>query len=264
MRIFPELGATGDVRRVNNRFWHRQFQRQSTKPQVAFDLAFGVVFPVLCFIFDPIVFQGGLLGRPLFPEYQTFMYLFSGIQMVVLCLWLVTGAGSELANALLGGALMVGATFCLGIGVLLFPFSVLGLMYFGIGVFGFIPFLTAHVYLRNGWRALRSPVRDASSFTCAMGATCGLLLVAAIPVVLSMQIRLTVAKSVDYIVRADPVHAPHAAQQLAVLRFLASNDLERIVEAYSTEIDENRKQLLNSYYREITGEDIESHRRFLD
>jgi len=263
MRIFPELAATSDVRPVNNGFWKRQFLQRSTRPQLVFDLIFGVVGPVLCFVFDPVVFQGGLLGRPFFPEYQTFVYLFSGIEMVLLCLWLVMGVGSELSNAMLGGALMVGGVFCSAIGILLFPFSVMGLM-LGIGLLGFTPFMTALVYLRNGWRALRTHASQPSTFTRATGSACGLLLVAGIPIALSMQIRSAVVKSVDYIIRADPVQAPYAAQQLAVPRYFANGDLERIVQAYASETDAKRKELLGSYYREITGEDIETRLRLLD
>lgn len=251
MRIFPELTTTSDIRPVKNGFWKRQFLQKTTRPQLVFDLIFGVVGPILCCVFDPLVFQGGLLGRPFFPEYQAFVYLFSGIQMVVLCLWLVMGSGSELSNSMVGGALMVGGTFSAGIGIVLFPFSVMG------------PFMTAIVYLRNGWRALRTPAGQPSIFTRATGATCGLLLVAAIPVGLSMQIRSAVAKSVDYIIRADPVHAPYAAQQLAVLRYFASADMERIPQAYLSERDESRKQLMRSCYREITGEDLEDRIRIL-
>jgi hypothetical protein len=108
MRIFPELAATSDVPPVKIGFWKRQFRQTTTGPQLVFDLIFGVAAPIFCFVFDPVVFQGGLLGRPFLPEYQTFVYLLSGIEMVLLCLWLVMGNGSELSNSILGGALMFG------------------------------------------------------------------------------------------------------------------------------------------------------------
>ena len=157
---------------------------------------------------------------------------------------------------------MFGGVFCCAIGIVLFPFSLMGMM-FGIGFLGFTPFLAALVYLRNGWRALRTPASLPSVFTRATGAGCSLLLVAAIPAGLSMQIRSAVAKSVDHIVRGDPIHAPHAAQQLAVLRFVANDYLERIPQAYLSERDESRKELMRSCYREITGEDLEERIRIL-
>jgi hypothetical protein len=78
---------------------------------------------------------------------------------------------------------------------------------------------------------------------------------------LSIQIRSAVTASVNDIVKGDPINAPHAVQRLAVLRFFAGADLERIVQAYFSEPDESRKQLMRSCYREITGEDLEARIR---
>jgi len=255
MRICPELAATSDAPPVKIGFWKRQFRQTTTGPQLVFDLIFGVVGPILCFVFDPIVFQGGLAGPPFLPDYQGVVYLFSGVEIILLCLWLASGKGNEVSNALIGGALLNGGLFCLTIAILLFPLSLIGLAV-GIGLFGFTPFFTGIVYLRNGWRALQSDADESSRLTWA-GAVCGFLLVAAIPIVLSLQVRSVVSKSVDEIIRADPVRAPYAAQQLAVLRFFASADVDRIVWAYASETDDNRKQFLKSCYREITGKDID-------
>ena len=255
MRIYPALAATSDDRAVKTGFWNRQFRQTTTRPQLIFDLIFGVVGPILCFVFDPIVFQGGLAGPPFLPDYQGVVYLFSGVEIILLCLWLASGKGNEVSNALIGGALLSGGLFCLTIAILLFPLSLIGLAV-GIGLFGFTPFFTGIVYLRNGWRALHSDAAESSRLTWA-SAVCGFLLVAAIPIVLSLQVRSAVSKSVDEIIRADPVRAPYAAQQLAVLRFFASADVDRIVWAYGSETDENRKQFLKSCYREITGKDID-------
>lgn len=256
MRIFSEPAALPNVPTAKNGFWKRQFLQKTNRPQLVFDLIFGVAGPILCFVFDPIVFQGGLAGPPFLPDYQGVVYLFSGVEIILLCLWLASGKGSEVSNALIGGALLTGGFFCLTIAILLFPISLIGLAV-GIGLFGFTPFFTGIVYLRNGWRALHSDANRSSRLTWATGAVCGFLLVAAIPIVLSVQIRSAAAKSVDEIIRADPVRAPYAAQQLAVLRFFASADVDRIVWAYDSETDENRKQFLKSCYREITGKDID-------
>jgi hypothetical protein len=50
----------------------RQFLPSRTNGQLIFDMSFGVVAPIACFIFDPIVFQSGQLPGPLLPSYQTF------------------------------------------------------------------------------------------------------------------------------------------------------------------------------------------------
>src|SRR5260221_79748 len=166
----PELGHP------KSRFWRRQFAPEVTIPQLVFDVIFGAIGPILCFVFDPIVFHAGFAGAPLFPAYQPIVYLFSGFEIVLLCFWLIMGPGSELWNAMFGAALLCGGLFCLAIGCILLPFSVMGLM-LGVGLFGFTPFLTALVYLRNGSRALRAKSYESSTFTRVVGALCGCLFV---------------------------------------------------------------------------------------
>ncbi len=43
-------------------FWRRQFQKESTALQKNSDWFFGVILPVICFVFDPIVFKGNNWG----------------------------------------------------------------------------------------------------------------------------------------------------------------------------------------------------------
>ena len=50
----------------------------------------------------------------------------------------------------------------------------------------------------------------------------------------------------------------NATHRLMVLRFLTSAELDRIVEAYVSEKDVQRREVLKSCYKEITGVDIES------
>lgn len=259
MHIFPELTAVPQIdTSMKQRFWQRQFlpTRTPTTPQVVFDLTFGVVAPIACFMFDPIVFQAGFGGPPLFPAYSTVVYLLSGFEIVLLCLWLLMGQGAEFSNAMLGGALILGGAFCLMIGLILLPFSAMGLL-LGIGIFGFTPFVTAFVYLRNGLRALRAKADPQSRFTRATGFLCGAVLVLGVPALLAWQIQTAASRSVDEILSGDALHASHAAHRLTVLRYLAAPELDRIVAAYISETDAQRKETLRSYYRQITGEDIE-------
>lgn len=237
-------------------FWRRQFQLSPTSGQVVFDLSFGVIAPIICFIFDPIVFQSGIGGPPLFPSYQTFVYLFSGFQIFLLCFWLVSGPRSAFANVAIGAVLFSGGLFCAAVGCLLAPYSVLGLL-FVVGILGFVPFVTAVVYLRNGWRALNTGLSDIPRFSYVAAFVLGLTLSLSIPALASIRIRSAVANSVDEILHADANHASRAAQKLKVLRFVAAADVDRIVEAYLSESDINRKLILKSCYRQITGEDIE-------
>ena len=251
-----------DLGHQRSRFWRRQFAPQVTRPQLVFDVIFGAIGPILCFVFDPIVFHSGFGGPPLFPAYQPIVYLFSGFEIALLCFWLIMGPGSELWNAMFGAALLCGGLFCLAIGCILLPFSAMGLM-FGVGLFGFTPFLTALVYLRNGSRALRAKSYESSTITRLVGALCGCLFVLAVPTLLALEIRMTVSSSIDEIVRGDSEQASRAAHRLAPFRFFADAELDRLVQAYIAELDPQRKQLLKSCYREVTGEDIEARVRIV-
>lgn len=253
---------TRNAHETKNHFWRRQFAAKVTTPQIVSDIAFGVIGPILCFVFDPFVFHSGFIGPPLLPEYQAFTYLFSGLQMALLCLWLLIGPGNQIWNWTIGGALVGGGIFCLAAGCVLAPFSIMGLM-FGIGIFGFTPFLTALVYLRNAIRAFRVRSHDESSFTRAFGLTVGLAFAVALPALSSMQIHQTVKSAVNEIVHGDPQHAAFAAHRLVTLRFFAGLELDQMANAYLSETDPARKEILKSCYREITGEDIENRANIL-
>jgi hypothetical protein len=243
-------------------FWRRQFAQEVTRRQVIFDVVFGIVAPILCFAFDPIVFREGFGRPPLFPEYQNYVYLFSGLQITILSLWLLSSAGFQFWNQLVGAGLFLGGVFCLTVGVILLPFSLLGLM-LAIGIFGFTPFLTGIVYLRNGVRALQSPRTDTSPFTGAVTFVLGSLVVVGAPLLLGFAIHQAVESSIDEIVRGDVRRASAAAHRIGPLRYFVGGESDRIVTAYQQSSDPVRKQLLKSCYQEITGKDLEMRIRIM-
>ena len=134
------------------RFWRRQFGKTVTKRQRFYDWAFGVVMPVICFAFDPIVFKNGgdLLGR-----YTVFAYMLSIGSIMTTMAWLIWGDRLKAFAAPAAGVMAGGGLAALLIGVLLFPFSLMGLVIM-IGALGFTPFFTAIIWARNSVRAYRS------------------------------------------------------------------------------------------------------------
>lgn len=140
-----------------NGFWRRQFQTQSTKAQTKFDWAFGVILPIVCFTFDPIVFQGGsgFYGAALLEEYKAAAYILSFVSVMAMAARLIWGEKLKSLNAVLAGFFAAGALISLGIGILIAPLSLLGLIIL-IGVLGFTPLFTSIVYLRNALRAFES------------------------------------------------------------------------------------------------------------
>jgi len=243
-------------------FWRRQFAPQVTGPQITFDIVFGIVAPILCFAFDPIVFRGGLAGPPLFADYKIYVYLFSGLQIIMLSFWLLARAGFQFWNIVVGAGLMLGGIFCLVVGITLAPFSLMGLM-MGIGVFGFIPFLTGISYLRNGYRAVQIPRTDPSAFTAVGTVLIGSVFVVGAPVLTGLAIHQSVESSVDEIVHGDASRAASAAHRISPLTVFVGVESEKIVTAYQETSDPARKKLLKDCYQEITGEDIDARIRII-
>lgn len=81
-----------EIEKPQQGFWKGQFSVEPIRPQIVYDVLFGIIAPILCFWFDPIVFQDstapneGLLGR-----YKLIVYFFSTIAIGALFLWLFYG-----------------------------------------------------------------------------------------------------------------------------------------------------------------------------
>jgi hypothetical protein len=133
-------------------FWQRQFQVEPTQKQRHFDTTFGIVLPIICFFFDPIVFRDGGFGPALAGDFKPFAYLLSFVSIMMLLAFKLWGEKLKWLNGLLSGLFAAGAAVSMIVGMLLFPFSVMGLVIF-IGILGFTPLFTAFVYWRNAVRA---------------------------------------------------------------------------------------------------------------
>lgn len=136
-------------------FWKRQFQTRITSGQRKFDWWFGVILPVFCVFADPIIFRTWGAQEGLLWMFRPFAYLLSFTSIMAMMAWLIWGKKLRELNAVLAGLFILGSLVSLGVGILLSPLSVIGILVFGIGVFGFIPLFSAFVYLRNGVRAFR-------------------------------------------------------------------------------------------------------------
>jgi hypothetical protein len=123
-------------------------RRSSALRRVAVDLAWGIVMPVLCLLYDPMFFREagwvGILG-----------YLAIGTQMLWLLVWLTVGARACWLAGILAGALSVGVGVAVLVGVLLLPMSVIGTLAAVIGLLGFTPWFTAWIFWRNAADAYR-------------------------------------------------------------------------------------------------------------
>lgn len=143
-----------DTNSETQSFWQRQFAPQRTRFQTSFDIVFGIVVPILCLIFDPVVFRP--LGEPAeLGHIQTFSLFAIGFSILALTVWLLLPIRFSWGNGFLAGCFFTSALLSFSLGVRLLPLSLLGLLFI-IGVAGFTPFLSAFVYFRNSLKAFRT------------------------------------------------------------------------------------------------------------
>lgn len=114
--------------------------------------------PVVCVLFDPFVFKGSEAASLDFslqasdfsnlqpPAY--FAYPAIALQIAVMLAVLVVGRFPPASAAFLAGVLFLGMFVAGAIGIVLFPFSTLGLLLL-IGMLGYTPLLTAWAYARR-------------------------------------------------------------------------------------------------------------------
>ncbi len=145
----PESGSASD-------YWVRQFTPPATRRQRVFDVIFGLVMPVVCMIFDPIVFKGSgpIWGEGMLGELRWFAYTGLAVELIALGIWLQYGEQLGRCRDVVGGILLGGAVVAALIGVTIFPLSLIGILFILVGTLGFTPFLTSLVLARNAARAL--------------------------------------------------------------------------------------------------------------
>jgi hypothetical protein len=202
---------------------------------------------------DPIVFKQsalfGGLGGPLLQGAVVFGYMeiLVGLTALTIFLW------RRPASPFLAGVLLVGAAFSLLLGIVLFPFSLLGL-FFAIGVLGFSPFLSLIVFARacrQTWSAcLISQTKKIAAMYAGMGILCASLL----PITAQMAVDSLVRPAVQQVLAGEADDGT-----LRLLRVLNwATTLDPLVTAYLAEKEEAKKQYLAKVYEEISGTTIES------
>jgi len=232
------------------KFRKNQFGENATSMQLVFDLIFGIVMPLLCFYLDPIVFQtNSNFGEPLRADIKAFAYSFSFGSIVVFAVWLCFGNRLKAFNAVIAGLFFTGSAFCFVIGLLLFPYSLLGLLLL-IGTLGFTPFFTGIVYLRNGFRAYRL-AKESLSFRHFVNAV---VLSAVLSFVFPAILNLKTNQAVTELIYSDPQTIEVAADRLKYLSFFINSN--QIARAYSDARNPERQQALSAAYRKLFGREI--------
>jgi hypothetical protein len=240
-------------------FWQRQFGPQPTLGQKLFDLMAGVMLPMVCIWFDPIVFNGSERGwGGMFSAYALGGYLFIFVEVLVLLLWLLLGRRLAVLSGFVGGMLSAGAFFACLLGIALLPLSLIGLMMF-IGVLGLSPFVTSFVFLRNGIRALRNGDTPRRPRLRWIVAVLGAALVVGVPAAAQREVNHIVSRLT--LSEGDERPEQRAIEiQCArwVVRCCGAGSVDALVDAYDREEDPDAKKRMADVYHEITGGNIES------
>ncbi|HEX8177994.1 MAG TPA: hypothetical protein VF525_00485 [Pyrinomonadaceae bacterium] len=247
-------------------FWRRQFADTETTPQLICDATFGVVVPLLCLIFDPIVFRRALMGEsPLLANYRLFAYAVIFIEITALLAWHVRVREARQAR-ILGGIMLAGGIFALVVGLVILPFSLIGLVFYGIGIFGFAPFITAVLYLRNGRRALRyaraqAPPPGRRVAPVLLSA----LLTIVLPALAQWRVTHMRAQALSALVEGDTTQAAMAVNRLKYIHWLALDEgYGPLLLAYRRNSDAAQRARIASAYKQLTGAEIVARGNWLD
>lgn len=141
-------------------FWKRNFQLSPTRAQQKFDWVCGVGLPLVCFAADPLVFVD---EHAVLYKYKTFAYVLSIVSIMSMTAWLLWGQRLGGLRPYLGGLFLAGAAISLIVGVILLPYSLLGMVVL-IGFLGFAPLLSSFVYLRNAVRTIEGAEADSTGW----------------------------------------------------------------------------------------------------
>lgn len=242
-------------------FWKRQFQVETTSRQKKFDWFFGVIMPVICVLFDPVVFSGRALGPAYLGAYKPGAFILSFASIMAMAAWLIWGGRLKWMNSVLAGLFLCGGLVSLVVGGLILPLSLIGLMLLFIGALGFIPFFAGFVYLRNSWRAFEQ-VRPLFEKNVLVGTV---VLSALFSIAVPWAINSEIERSIDNVINGSPEAGRSATRRLKYVSLIVNFD--RIPAAY-LKMRGDKEQLeklraIEAAYFEMTGKTLEMDARIL-
>jgi hypothetical protein len=244
---------------VKQPFWPRQFQPEATVPQTVTDLLFGVILPVLCFVFDPVVFRGNLIGRPVLGEIRFLAYTIAFIEIATLLVWLLRRKRLGANSVAVSGFLYVGALVSLFIGVGILPLTLIGIAFFGIGLLGLTPFVTAFIFLRNARRAFNLGAHRRVGARKLAAFMMGLIFVIGFPFAAHLKFSRDAQSALAKIIEGNVYEAEAATEQLRFINYFTETDTTEILRAYLREQDDARRERLARAYQKLTGKPLDAN-----
>jgi hypothetical protein len=225
-------------------------------------IVFGVIGPLICFGLKPIVLddwlQSELLGLRSINLFWVFCYGFVGLEIATLALWLWRGDRLRGLAGGVAGVLTSGAIFAGGLGLVLLPFSLIGIAVNGIGLLGLMPLFTALTYFAHARRAASRARVALGARRATLLALLSALLVLGVPAAFQAQFSRLTRQAIEDVARGD------LSATARLTRWYAYVHPDRLVWAYEAERDEQRRKGLASAYYILTGGDIERRISQLD
>ncbi len=227
-----------------------------TQKRRIFDIVFGIIFPLICFYVE---WQGiNIMFAPtrIIPwPLRTPLYLTVLICSAALVIHHTTRPSWRWVNTMfIGPSFLVGGFLALGMGVILAPMTMVGLIMI-IGILGFVPFFTMFAYWR-GFIYLVKNTQPDYSFTLLLMLICACLLILFI-VGAGMYANHLVAYYEDMVLSDRAYNFRTGLDGLKKYKLFTWNDYSRILMEYGR-CDAEKKKRLTQAYHELTEEDIES------
>jgi len=252
----PINSACGLAADGPKQFRERQTDEEPEGRSKKFDWAFGVLIPLICVAADPIVFRSAQMGSPLLGAYRPFAYLLSFASILSMAAWLLWGEKLKWIAAPMSGLFYVGGVISLLVGIVLIPFSIIGIMFYFVGLLGFTPLLAGIVYLRNAGQAYRTSLITLGDQAAWQAAFLAGLFSVVVPYVINVQL----AQAVQEVATGDVNTIRRGAAKLKFAAPLV--DLSPVTKQYrrieETEKDSPSAKEVAHAYKEITGMDIEN------
>jgi hypothetical protein len=225
-----------------------------------FSVLMGIVAPIVCLALQPVLLPGDrflLPGLGFINAYRLFGYGVIGLEILALSVWIAFGDRLGVWCGPLSGVLFAGALFAGGLGLVLLPFSLIGLLAI-IGVLGFVPLFTARVFYRNAVQGYRHAGKYLGGTRLRASTLLGAILVVGVPGAIQVGISLVVRSAIRGVVEGEP----SAMNRLRAWSPFVNGD--RLVRSYEAEQDPVRKERLATAYRDLTGEDVETRLAILN
>ena len=221
-----------------------------------FQVMCALVIPLLALIFDPIVFHKRLRldisDAGIFEAFRVGGYLALGGSILAYAIILLRPPQRPAARTLAAGLLWGAALIAYGFGLVLAPFSVLGLLFL-IGVFGVIPFLAGLAYQRLARELLYHGLpRWYRRWQFWLG-----LLLLVIPLGAQIYATRRIDSASQLLIAGQPEGRQEAVASLRSAFWCSVSCYDQLVWAHRSEQDPAREAALADVYREITGGSIE-------